>query len=360
MNIERRVRGAAFTNGLLSLVLLCLFAGGVWADRVYTRSETEIEGAEVDAWSPQNAPDMFMIRLLEEGSFSPSVYPVESSQIQRIEFDGGDGIPGRVGRMTFVNGSVRERCRVISFSGAEKAFTVVVPGGGAREQLSADSIAHIDFVRTTMKPGSVRSLAIDTPEAPTPTPAASVPNPNRTPVSGNGLPDLDYDDDGEFDAPLGTEVMGLGPAMGFDRIDMGEPDEFDEDDMEFDGGGWVTIPGLGKAVGFLALLVYLVVASVVGGCYLFWASRIEKVDDFPIWKSMITAGALSFFPVLFFLLCLRYIPVFGLWAGICAWYFSSRAIIMGSMEILEEKAGSVLHTYLAIQAGVFLLSVYIL
>ncbi len=358
MKNRLQLRPAAFARCALSLLMLCALLASARADLVLTRAGTEIAGAQVDSWSPEAAPDLFMIRLLESGATDPAVHPVEPSHIARIDFDAGDGIGGRVARMRLANGTVRDRARIISYAGAARTFTVVVPGGGAREEIPAAAIDQIDFMRTELARGTITGPAA----APTPTPQPdSSPAAARTPAPDSNLPDLDYDDDGEFDAPLGIEVMGLGPAMGFDQVAIDDED-FDSDSVSFDdgGGGWVDIPLTGRAIGLLSFLAYLVIASIVGGCYLFWASRLEQVTDFPLWKSMVTAGALSLFPVAVLLLCLRFIPVFGVWAGLAGWYFLSRAIIMGAMEILEEKAGNVLHTYLVIQIGVFLLSLTLL
>jgi len=59
---------------------------------------------------------------------------------------------------------------------------------------------------------------------------------------------------------------------------------------------------------------------------------------------------------MFFVLT-AYVPIFGFWAGILAYAGSIRAIIMGMMEILEDKASSVLITYAFVQIAVLLLIV---
>ena len=40
------------------------------------------------------------------------------------------------------------------------------------------------------------------------------------------------------------------------------------------------------------------IGSVAGGTYLWWTSRLEQVNDFPIWKSFVTALIMAIFFVL--------------------------------------------------------------
>lgn len=113
----------------------------------------------------------------------------------------------------------------------------------------------------------------------------------------------------------------------------------------------------GMAVGLVAFGIYMAAATLIGGIFLFISSRQEGVDDFPIWKSFLAAAALSFFPWLFFLLSVRFVPIFGLWLGFALLYGSSRAIVMGAMEVLEEKAEAVIWSFLMITTLVIILCV---
>jgi hypothetical protein len=69
----------------------------------------------------------------------------------------------------------------------------------------------------------------------------------------------------------------------------------------------------------------------------------------------LTSALLTVFPTLCLFLCVRFIPVFGLWAGLAAWYFSGRAIVMGMLEVLEAQAATILFWYCVF----FVLAIYL-
>jgi len=338
------------------------------ADTVVVESGKRLSKVQVETFGGELTPDLFMIRLQQPGSFDSAIHPVERPHVLKIDFDAGDGIGGRLARIVFADGTKRDKARTMSYNGLDGTFSVVVPGGGMRENIPAARIAAMAFEKAALLPAEIvdvedpRAAAAATP-TPVPTPAP-VGAPPRAPVgeADEDYADMDLDDDGEFDQALGP-AMGLSPDMGVSDLDYSdfEEDEEEYDDSDFGSSdGFMSIPFLGWGIKVLGLVVYLVVGSIVGGIYLWWSSRLEQVNDFPIWKAFLAALLISIFPPGFSLLGLRYIPFFGCWAAIAIWYFTTRAIIMGTMEVLEEKAGSVIFTYILIQVGVFLAAIYFL
>lgn len=351
------------------VALLCMPAA-LRADIVTTKSGKQIVNAQVESLGGELTPGLFMVRILETGSFDSVVHPVERAHVVRIDFDAGDGIGGRVARIVFADGKTRDNARTIFYDGATESFSVVVPGGGLRENIPAARIASMAFAKGKLLPAEIKQ--VDDPAAAA---AAAVPTPVPPPIvaaqPGAAQPaaedaeeyvDLDVDDDGQFDQALGP-AMGIGPDMGVSDLDYSG---FEEDEDDGFGGfagedtGFVNVPFLGWAIGVMAVLAYVVLGTLAGATQLWWSSRLEQVNDFPFWKSCVTALCIAIFPPGFFLLCLKFIPIFGMWAGLAAWYGSTRAIIMGMMEILEEKAESVIFTYTVIQIGVFLAAIYFL
>jgi len=168
------------------------------------------------------------------------------------------------------------------------------------------------------------------------------------------------------DKTMAENLFGTEEEYPMDSIDgdwssSSDYSYYEEDDGFLSGAsdraGIFGFQLFGMAVGLVAFAIYMAAATLIGGIFLFISSRQEGVDDFPIWKSFLAASALSFFPWLFFLLAVRFVPIFGLWLGFALLYGSSRAIVMGAMEVLEEKAESVIWSFLMITTLVIILCV---
>ncbi|MFC1601556.1 hypothetical protein ACFL34_04330 [Candidatus Sumerlaeota bacterium] len=99
-----------------------------------------------------------------------------------------------------------------------------------------------------------------------------------------------------------------------------------------------------------AALIATAIQIFVGALVLKFAASLEDEEGTSfgslIWASLL----LSIVPPLLFRLCL-YVPLFGLWLGLAVWFFSSRAIIMGIFEVLEEKAHYIMFTYYMLYIG---------
>lgn len=121
----------------------------------------------------------------------------------------------------------------------------------------------------------------------------------------------------------------------------------DDSDFTYRGGRsqGFSIMVFGYYVGILSVLASMLVVFVVGGAILFFTTRTENIKDFNIGKAILTSALLTVFPTLCLFLCIRFIPIFGLWAGLAAWYFSGRAIVMGMLEVLEAQAATILFWY---------------
>ncbi len=344
-------------SALLTLAFLFAAFSSALADLVITQDGLKYSGVMVESYHVHPGGAVFTIRTIVPGAFESEAYPVEISQIASIEFrsneDFGEKTPGRSATVVMLNGQALEGTTVEGFKADNGSFTFYmrepgVPPGGVVHPISVGQLFDIVF-----KPEPINAAYVQMPKGTQPAPQAP-PNNQPSPISQLPTP---ADDEGEwdYDSSLADEAMGFGDFETDEDYEYGYA--FDDDSSSFPSSGSragrILIPFVGIGVGILSFLLYLVVTTVTGGVYLFLASRVENVNDFPLWKSFITAAALAVFPMLFFLLCARFVPWgMGCGPGLVVMYFTARAIVMGAMEILEEKANSVLFTFILIQVGV--------
>lgn len=115
------------------------------------------------------------------------------------------------------------------------------------------------------------------------------------------------------------------------------------------GGRGMGVDIFGFFVPLPALVLGMTGTFVALGIMLFMSARAEDTKDFGIGKAIGTAALLAIVPPMAFYWVLNllvfFIPwLFGMWLAIslAVMYFVARAIVMGMMEVLEEKANSIL------------------
>lgn len=365
--MERKTQHTIPMKAAQSLVWLFCFvfwlSGFAKADQITLNDGFEYNGILVHTYNHFPDGGVFIARVQQEGQQTPLDHPIEAERIQAIRFEDPDfTTPGsprtyRLANIRLISGQILENIIVNTIERQEKTLVItlkpdeVFPHNGASSLMLTEISEILLSVRETVPPMVVSKIA----EKPTPTP-----RPVLTPVPVEENP---------LDQPLGTQLLGGGNYVGEEVIGGMDLDEdvevdysYEEEESSFlddsfsESTSWFTIPVIGIGVGVVSLLVYLIFTSISGGIYLFFASRIEGVNDFPLWKSFIAAGALAVFPLISFLLCAYFIPYFGFAIGLMTVYGVSRAIVMGAMEIMEEKAEGVLWTFMLVQILVFFLS----
>lgn len=280
-----------------------------------------------------------------------NTFPIVLADLSEVRLAGAE--PGRPARLQMADGRVFDEVLVVGFVLEEDEPPAILvrqqedPVDIDPHRVDLDRLARVDFE----PPPEGAEVPADIP-----TPTAT---PTRTPITP-----VPHD---EFDSP-GIHLFVPNPAL-LTGDDYEEGSQFFSDrSLDWGGGqggegfrmpqipglpGFLTtnlvVPFINAGINLLGFLVYLVIGASVGGLFLHITAKVENVSDFPPWKAFVTAGALAVFPPGLFLLCARFIPFLGCAIGLIVFYFATRAIIMGAMEILEEKASSVLWTYIMIQ-----------
>lgn len=184
--------------------------------------------------------------------------------------------------------------------------------------------------------------------APPPAPPPSAQTEMFPPQQLSPVPESEEDEWDEDETPEQDEFQSAFAEK--EQSKNGSKRKFSaEDDSEYSFRGrrssMFGIAVFGYYVGILSILASMLVVFVVGGAILFFTTRTENINDFNIGKAILTSAMLTVFPTICLVLCVQFIPIFGLWAGLAAWYFSGRAIVMGMLEVLEAQAATILFWY---------------
>lgn len=353
------------THGVVWLfcALLSLATSRCQADDVILDDGKQYNSTLVHTFNRFPDGALFIVRTLEPNSTTPLDHPIEFERVRLIRFQdpdfSGEDAPRvyRKANIRLVDGQILENISLSSYMIRDNVPVLIAKPGDAFPHTGAGSLPFEQVQEILF---SVRDTL----------PRMTTTAASQTLVAA-ATSTLEPD---PLDQTLGSQLLGGGNYVGEEVVlDFSSPSKFDDsnsyevtigdDDDSFgsfsssrrSSGGFI-IPVIGLSVGIISFLVYLFVTSLFGGIYLFISSRVEGVNDFPLWKSFIAAGALAVFPMISFLLCARFIPYFGFAIGLLTIYGVARAIVMGAMEIMEEKAEGVLWTFLLVQILVFFLS----
>ena len=406
---------AAFLLALWSI--FC--PGAARADVMTFADGRRFDSVSVDSFTNINGRGIFQVRAVTDGVAAVETKPVEASRVASIEFHApaasGQPSAGRRGILFMAGGEELESVWVERF-GAESAgpgFRVRQTGldaGSPALPLAMANIARIYLGPPEALPlaGGRQPLGLFSeirPRqqrfAPTPAPASPPPAPEDT-YDEEYYAEDDYDEEyyaeDDYDAESDPEAyhyeeppvnwtqadadLWLGGSLntqGMSNIEvigaMQKRAAYEAQQQKkrqnnpnplfsrFSSPSATPPPApvglglrlFGLTLGFLSIIASIAVTVVAGGIMLFLSSRAENITDFPLWKAIITAVLLSIFPLAVFLVILRYVPFFGLWLGLAGAYFTARAILMGMMEVLEDKATSTLIGFFLIQFGVLVL-----
>lgn len=345
--------------------LLILLTHGVRAD-VLTMKQGGTFEAHVEALVVSAGNHLFVVRNTTNGIVDAESHPVLAADIESIEFRATGGTSsaarGRLAEGVLADGRDFSEVpfeRAMSENGS-LVFYARHPGtapGADVHPLPIAEVTRLKFAR------------LDSANTPAPTPT-----PVQAPVDADELqgpepefsmfvPDLTIlDSEGEYegerysDADLDVNWTGSGTNSAAPKQQKSEG--FRQSVPAFLNSSYM-LPFAGLAVDLLSFLIFILLGTVTGGIFLYMSGRVEGVDDFPAWKAFAAAAAISVFSPLAFRLA-AFIPIFGFVAGLFAFYFTTRAIVMGAMEVLEEKANSVLFTYMLIEIGTLVLIVVVL
>lgn len=344
---------------ILFLAALLALAAAARADVLATR-DGKTYSAQVDSFRLHDGQGVFHVRAVENRVPSGAAHPVWWDHVASVEFrdlgDTGAAPRGRLASGTMIDG------RVFSDVPVERAvaqdgnliFHTRAPGsppGGPTFAVPMTSIAELRFGALAAAPTPTRtpvdwdrepemefSMMVADPRLLAPDAPAQSDDGRRRPASDGDITDPFL---AAASAPVDTNTLGK-------RLNL----------PRFLSAHYV-LPGLGMAVDVLTMLVFLLLGTAVGGTFLYMSSRVEGIGDFPMWKAYVTGAVISLaLPVTFRLVAM--IPIFGPVLGLFAMYFVARAIVMGAMEVLEDKANSVIFTLLLLEAGTLILLIVVL
>ncbi|MGF1572150.1 MAG: hypothetical protein ACFCU1_03690 [Sumerlaeia bacterium] len=361
------IRRNQATHGVVWLffVISLLISTANFADDVILDDGLEYRSVLVHSFNRFPDGGVFVVRVQDPSGAPATDHPIEEERVRVIrfqdpEFNAQEGVRVyRKANIRLINGEILQDLSLSSLRFQNDSLVLTTKPGTTfphnQSQIMPFSEVHEMLL-------SIRDYLPSMEIAPASS-ALSTPNPIAEPTPDDLL---------DAEQPLGTQLLGGGDYVGEEIIpDLSSASNNNANDYEYEfdleddsgswgrsnrGSSWFIIPVIGAGVGFISLIVYLLVTSIFGGIYLFIASRVEGVNDFPLWKSFIAAGALAVFPMISFLLCAKFIPYFGFAIGLLTIYGIARAIVMGAMEIMEEKAEGVLWTFMLVQILIFFLS----
>lgn len=178
------------------------------------------------------------------------------------------------------------------------------------------------------------------PENPLKVPASqlfSVTFPNQTPPSSNS----DY---GSSSGEYGSGSYSSGSDDDSTSYRGSSFDEEEEEESGLGGGGLMLFAGIGLAVIGLALLIFLVLNTLVNSGLILIICKMGSVPEIRYKQCFFCALYLGILPII--LLPLLLIPFFGLWAFLLCLMAGARAIVMGSLEVLEGPAWGIIAAFL--------------
>ncbi|MDK2972329.1 MAG: hypothetical protein PWP23_2084 [Candidatus Sumerlaeota bacterium] len=314
---------------VLLFVLLAIAALGV-ADSLVMKDGRTFPGVRVDGFQSNGSGGVFTVRMVENGAPSPQTHGVEANLINHLEFraDGDTGtLPqGRPATMVMTDGRMFAVTVEHAYPGTGGVTFHTrqqgVPYGGETHDVVSTRLRGLDFT-------GALSAAVPTP----------APTPDATFAAGFDGEDTDSsftDDDEEDDSSWEDEE----PEGGFGPMDK---------------LGGAAMLGMGIGVLIVGGAIAMIMQSVLIWIFVYLSAKVCKVQDFSLLKAYGTAWLL----ILAFLLAvpLGCVPLLGIFLFFAGWYFMSRAVIMGMMEVQESQAFMVILTYILLQIGAgFLLS----
>lgn len=324
---------------------------------------------------------------VEGGKTKGKLRDVPASEFQSIEFrePGDDNIvpQGRAAHFNCTNGEI---FRHLLLTRAEF---------DPRTQAMTFFLRNHDGKEGRFKSGVLRSVVLSPiPLAMREEAITAIPGPIKAPRTGTfALPaagggaqggDESYLDDPDAAAPAPVTVVGGGSAAEEDKPPP-EPGSFQDPNNPLgaeaigynavysqnqqqdiarshgSGDAFTTILtflkiSLSLTVVALIVGVILLINFVIGSFVLMFSARSSGIKDLTFGKAMIASALLTIIPNGLAILCLMIPYIFcslKLTMALFAWYFTSRTILMGMLEVMEGKAVDVLISYYA--ALIFLL-----
>ncbi|MDX1971947.1 MAG: hypothetical protein SFY68_05375 [Candidatus Sumerlaeia bacterium] len=377
LRILLKAAATTFCGGLFILVIgVLLLSGVVHADRLVLQDGREFTGVLTTDYRVNPAGATFLVRMRLPGQTAFADHPIEVEKLLFLQFDEPEASLAGTGERTYRKANIRLKSGEILESiwvGAlrlqgDELVLIARPGSSFppdnQPLIPLSQVQEILLVQRDEIP-EARMAQVDT---------ASLLQATPDPLTPEEL---------HTDAPIGTQLLGGGNYVGEEIIggmDLGSGDSpssfadedeyrYEDDESDFmslgEEAGFITIPFIGLSMGVVALIVFIVANICIEGGYLYMATRIEGVHDFPLWKAVVTSAALTFIPAIAFLIVSGGINFFvgglglsfiGDLAGIFTFSFLIRAIVMGSVEVLEEKAGSILMNVFFIKIVVLILA----
>jgi hypothetical protein len=339
---------------LLLVPVLLLVASAAQADRVRLASGRLFEQAHVERFETVGGKAVFWIRAVARDT--EPAHPTEADLIAFIRFGpaGHDDQQTRnAARLELTNGTIFERVHVSVYlrEGGDGHFLVSESADGTAEPFPVEAAI-------------VRALRFEPPVAAVAEPTPAVADPPTSPalvrrpvvpveyeeepewVFNPLMPDPRYLTPGGQGAEPFIDLTRLAGRPSAARPDSGLPDFLTRR---------FRVPYIGLDVSLVGWLLYVLVGSIAGAWHLRMVARAEAIARYTWKRAGWSAVGMAAVASTAMYLSSRYIPGIGFFVGAAAGFLTMRIGVMASLEVLEEKAQSVVTLFAAVQTALAIL-----
>ncbi len=342
--------------GLIALAGVVAGAGGAWADAVTFADGRSEPHAYVRDITTSPIPEIEIAVYTSDNPAPPDWQSFPLGEIERIVFrerrPDGTTIQGRVAHLRTADGSIVPNVLVDELRRGADGVFLRLYRSGSRSHGEAIIVTQAQVTLLEFAPPPLHVQSGEVEEGRTLTGRDYV----RPEGAAERAPRL-----GNSPAPPASEdVFGIRAVYG-DNVPTDEPEDSSGDFLTGALGG-MAMAGLGWAVLGIIVVALMGVTFIIGTFVLLFTARNEGIGDLTVPRALIASLLLSTVPFSLFIgIMMIPFPLCSvkLVGGIFAFWFSSRMIVMGMLEVMEEKATDVLISYylvfllLAVGIGIY-------
>ena len=351
---------------IVLLFVFCYFPLSGNADSLVMGNNQSFPSVIVDSYScDSSGAGSFAVRMLQNGQISDQAYGVPASDVHSITFISSDGTSGCPADMVMTHGGAFENVTVLGYEHSGEKGVFRIREAGKDESQSAfpvdhDKIQSISFKReepsqTPYIPEQTRVAPVEQTQPSAATPQAT--QPQQTPQESDPLAMLKQAQ--ERDAAREKEQEQKNFFTDYEETEE-EREARRQWERNMERASAFAEFGSSPVGRVIIFLVTRLILAVLEGIIV-WLSVKSADETVPIPKAMLTGLLLSIFPGLLMRLCFMIpVPFFNFMAGLAVWYYSARAIIMGMVEVLEDKATQILIYCVIFEIGFWVGILYLL
>ncbi|GEM_PF-619491 len=389
LEIRRNFMNRWFFSSVLFAIVICFLSPRLCGDSLIMTENRVFDAVWTESFTgpPENS---FIFRPVKDGKAESQGFPVPENNVIKITFKPlGDGeeISYRRADMTLSGDRVFNGVSVLQYENNENGgvFTVRPADAAPDNQgfpVRSASIIKLQFINDATPTPTPRVVLLADLLVATPSPTPAPPKPTDTPpvtdepVAFEGPP-LFLDNSESAHVTTGTAQATTGATHATTGVahaaaaatqtaagaaqTYGAAERFVE--PPFSQGNVQIVDetrffGLSKMAstkeGFLILdLILRAFGAIISG-FVIWLSCRSARAPMSFLKSILTAAIISIVGGVVWKICM-FIPICGVnvLIAIVAWFFATRAIIMGMADVLEEKATLIVITIIIINMALF-------